>query len=45
MEYIIEKCVELGISRIVPVITSRTVVKLGDKKAEDKKLALSLIHI
>ena len=39
MEYIIEKCVELGISRIVPVITSRTVVKLGDKKAEDKKLA------
>lgn len=37
MELIIQKCVELGIDRIVPVSTERAIVKL-DKK-EDKKIA------
>ena len=36
MEWIIQKCVELGIERIVPVSTERAIVKL-DKK-EGKKL-------
>ena len=35
MELIIQKCVELGVSEIVPVMTKRTVVKL-DKKEEKK---------
>lgn len=38
MDYIIEKCTELGISRIVPVSTKRSVVKIDDKKSESKKL-------
>lgn len=39
MDYIIEKCTELGISRIVPVSFSRCVAAVKDKKAEEKKLA------
>ena len=38
MDYIIEKCTELGIARIVPVATKRSVVKINDKKSEEKKL-------
>ncbi len=38
MDYIIEKCTELGISRIVPVSAKRSVVKIDDKKSESKKL-------
>lgn len=38
MDYIIEKCTELGISKIVPVSTKRSVVKIDDKKSELKKL-------
>ncbi|MBC7765333.1 MAG: 16S rRNA (uracil(1498)-N(3))-methyltransferase [Hyphomonadaceae bacterium] len=38
MEYIIQKTTELGIERIVPVNTKRTVVKIEDKKSEQKKL-------
>lgn len=36
METIIQKCVELGVARIVPVKTRRTIVKLDDKKASAK---------
>ena len=36
MELIIQKAVELGASRIVPVATKRSVVKLDDKKAQAK---------
>ena len=36
MEMIIQKCVELGISEIVPVASKRCVVKLDDKKASGK---------
>jgi len=32
MEYIIQKCIELGVKRIVPVMTARTVVKFSNSK-------------
>lgn len=35
MELVIQKCIEIGVDRIVPVITENTVVKIGDKA--DKK--------
>lgn len=38
MDYIIEKCTELGITRIVPVSMKRSVAKIEDKKSEAKKL-------
>ncbi|MBR5156699.1 MAG: 16S rRNA (uracil(1498)-N(3))-methyltransferase [Clostridia bacterium] len=38
MEYIIQKCTELGVISIVPVMTKRTVVKLENAQAEKKKL-------
>ena len=37
MEYIIQKTTELGVSRIVPCVLSRCVVKLEGNKAEVKK--------
>lgn len=37
MELVIQKCIEIGIDRIIPVITDNTVVKIGDK-AEKKNL-------
>lgn len=39
MDYIIEKCTELGISRIVPVAAKRSVVNVRDEKSEEKKLS------
>lgn len=36
MELIIQKCVELGVYKIVPVAAKRCVVKLEDKKAKSK---------
>ena len=36
MELIIQKCVELGVSEIVPVASKRCVVKLDDKKSASK---------
>ena len=38
MELIVQKAVELGVHDIVPVMTKRAVVKLEDKKKEEKKL-------
>lgn len=38
MELIIQKAVELGVYEIIPVMTSRTIVKLEDKKKEMKKI-------
>ncbi|MGE5678319.1 MAG: 16S rRNA (uracil(1498)-N(3))-methyltransferase [Pseudomonadota bacterium] len=38
MDMIIQKCTEMGISRIVPVYTARTVVKLESEKDERKKV-------
>lgn len=37
MEYIIQKCVELGVFAIVPVQMKNCVVKLDDKKAKSKQ--------
>lgn len=39
MEFIIQKCTELGVGRIVPVIMQRCVVKLENEKAEQKKVS------
>lgn len=38
MDFIIQKSVELGVGKIVPVITERTVVRLNDKKDIDNKV-------
>ncbi|WP_372996706.1 16S rRNA (uracil(1498)-N(3))-methyltransferase [Lutispora sp.] len=38
MDVIIQKCTELGISKIVPVVNVRNVVKLSDEKDERKKV-------
>lgn len=37
MDFIIQKCVELGVKSIVPVITERTVVKIDSSKESEKK--------
>lgn len=37
MELIIQKCTELGINRIVPVVTKRTVVQLSEEKARTRR--------
>lgn len=37
MDLLIQKVTELGITKIVPVITERTVVKIEDSKKEQKK--------
>lgn len=37
MEYIIQKCVELGVFSIVPVSMKHCIVKLDDKKAKSKQ--------
>lgn len=36
MELIIQKCVELGVTEVIPVATKRAVVKLDEKKAKQK---------
>lgn len=38
MDLIIQKCTELGVNRIVPVSTMRTIVKLESEKDEKKKV-------
>lgn len=43
MELIIQKTVEIGVTRIVPVMTKRTVVKLDDKKAKKKTERYNMI--
>ena len=37
MDFIVQKCVELGAARIVPVSTRRTIVKLDAKKEESRR--------
>ena len=39
MEYILQKCVEVGVSRFVPVMTGRSVVKIGGKRDAASKAA------
>jgi 16S rRNA (uracil1498-N3)-methyltransferase len=38
MEFIIQKCVELGIDEIIPVVSKRTIVKIEEPKKGEKKL-------
>lgn len=38
MDLIIQKSTELGVTKIIPVITDRTIVKIQDRKKEEKKL-------
>jgi len=38
MDLIVQKSVELGIKKIVPIITNRCVVKIKDKKSENNKV-------
>jgi 16S rRNA (uracil1498-N3)-methyltransferase len=38
MDFVIQKSIELGVKRIVPVITERTIVRIEDKKSLDNKL-------
>jgi len=38
MDLIIQKCVEMGINTIVPVVSTRTIVKLENEKEELKKV-------
>ena len=37
MDYIIQKTTELGVSRIIPMHTKRTIVKIDPRKAADKQ--------
>lgn len=36
MDFIIQKCTELGVARIVPIVTKRTVVRLDEAKGAKK---------
>ena len=38
MDFIIQKAVEVGIHKIVPMITERTVIKIEDEKKQSTKL-------
>jgi 16S rRNA (uracil1498-N3)-methyltransferase len=38
MELIVQKAVELGVYEIIPVMSSRTIVKIEDKRKERKKI-------
>jgi len=38
MELIIQKCTELGVAKIIPVLTERTVVKLDDEKKRKRHI-------
>ena len=38
MDWIVQKAVEMGVSRIIPVITERTIVRLNEKEAIAKQL-------
>ncbi|MBQ9737040.1 MAG: 16S rRNA (uracil(1498)-N(3))-methyltransferase [Clostridia bacterium] len=39
MELIIQKAVELGVAKVVPVVTERCVVKISDKKSAEEKVS------
>ncbi len=38
MDLIVQKCVELGVTTIVPINTNRSIVKIKDRKSENKKI-------
>ncbi|WP_313562124.1 RsmE family RNA methyltransferase, partial [Ruminiclostridium cellobioparum] len=39
MEFIVQKCIELGVSEIVPVITDRSIVKINTDKDANAKVS------
>lgn len=39
MEFIVQKCIELGVSEIVPVITERSIVKINTDKDANTKVS------
>lgn len=45
MDWVVQKATELGVSRIVPVLTERTVVRLDAKQAERRRLHWQAIAI
>lgn len=38
MELIVQKSTELGVKKIVPLVTARCITKINDRKKEDKKI-------
>ncbi|MCF6461801.1 16S rRNA (uracil(1498)-N(3))-methyltransferase [Clostridium sp. Cult1] len=38
MDFIIQKCTEIGVKEIYPIVTNRTIVKIKDKRKEQKKV-------
>ncbi|MBA7673555.1 Ribosomal RNA small subunit methyltransferase E [subsurface metagenome] len=36
MDWVVRKCVELGVSRIIPLLSERTIVKLEERKASER---------
>ena len=42
MDFIIQKAVELGVIKVIPIITERTVVKLDEKKLSSSKTISSV---
>jgi len=38
MDFIVQKVTELGVKRIIPVITQRTIIRLGKEKAQVRRI-------
>jgi 16S rRNA (uracil1498-N3)-methyltransferase len=38
MDFIVQKSVEIGVKKIIPILTERCIVKIKDKKSENKKV-------
>lgn len=43
LEFVIQKAVELGVTAVVPVVTARSIVRVGGKDAEKKQVRLQRI--